>query len=244
MIEEAAELLCMGQGGGRAAWLDLVSALPLETADAYAPAVVAVVYRRRPEQAARVAAWPKDPADMMLHGYPDPPPLAGVLALAHDWPIRSKLRRDEQARRQREYDAVTRLESPRRTRWLREQLLGYAVMCATCALFGVEWPDGADEVVGAAVRLGAQVDLPDTSARQAGAAIWCEGNDVARRFHDTLRRRIWPLCASREPGEQILSAAEAVHERFGGWLVPSDALIEECRRVAAQTMRRRRHAVR
>jgi hypothetical protein len=167
--------------------------------------------------------------------------LAHVLApLCH----RSRSVRDAEAKRQREYDAVARLDAQRQMRWLRAQTLGYAAMCATCGLLGVEWPDGADEIVGAVVREGARIGLAEDSARQAGAAIWCEGSDIAQRFHDSLRRRIWLLCAGRAPGMQIVAAADAVHERFGRMLIDQDGLIEECRRVAAQTSRRRRHAAR
>jgi hypothetical protein len=157
---------------------------------------------------------------------------------------RAKFVHDEWQRRDRECAAVAHLDAHRKMQWLRQQTLGYVAIAATAVFFGVECPDSEADATDAVLAIASHIGLDAAAGQRAATSIRAEARDIASRFHDALRRRIWPLCASRAPGEQIVAAAEAVHDRFGGWLVPSDALVEECRRVAAQTVRRRHHAVR
>ncbi len=203
--------------GRRIDWLGLLETLPPDEADAFARGVRDEVLRR-----------PHDPA------------ADGLAEVVRIWPIRY----EHQRKRAGEEASVAGKEAGQRFGWLRQEWLSYAAQAVLYALLGEPWPDDESAVRLAIAAVARRVDVPAAVADQMAAAIWREGADVAARFHQALRRRIWPLCASRVPGAQILAAANDVHERFGGRLLDGEALLAECRRVAVLSIpKRRRHRV-
>lgn len=209
-----ATIIAGGQGD-RVDWLGLLETMPADDADAFARGVRDEVLRR----------------PHALHA-------AGLAEVGRIWPLRSEQRRQAA----NEEAAAAAKDARQRFQWLREFWLRYAIEAAVAAFLGDDgFADDEDSLREGIVSQAARLKIPADVAKQMAVSILAEAGDTARRFHEALRRRIWPLCAAHAPGPQIIAAADGVHERFGGHLLARDTLLAECRRVATQASRRRQH---
>lgn len=219
--------------------LAVLGALDGPEADALAAAIVETAYRWRPWTRAAVAAWPCDPADLLLRGFPPRPPPPGLLACAVEWPIRAALRRD--GARLCTLPASSPASS--QVSWLRGHLSPYARQAAAWERFGLLDHGSAHAEIEAAAAGRARSEGWAPSVPEAAAsAAWLDARAHAGVLEAAIRRAVWPLGASRAPGNLIIAAAQAANDAHG-YVLPHDAVEAAAIRVAHRAARaeERRH---